>query len=576
MTTPAVGAGGAPVGPSGGAAVPGAAVVRQVTPVRVAADPLRPDLSRAGVDLPALLDHGADALVARREPGSAALGELLERARGALVRGAPMEVLAALDAGWDGAARTESGWYFRAAALTLLGLPGEAERVLQQANTVRERSPALAFLLSVVRSAAGDSAGARAALADARAQRPGEPLLQVWDAVLTARAGHTGGALAQLTDVVASGSHDPVMAWARQAIQHASANAQRAARVANPAAAAFGNSAFATTAFATSAGATPEVHGSPHPPAMDVDSLSRPTALLDPVDSALRRLGARLGSTSPAELEADVRQFMQSLSASGAWQEAGRSERSHAVRAVLATLQHVLGRTASDAGASTVEPGAAGGGRERSGPHLGSALDAYADAEGSWRLTPVGVRGVALDAHSSPSTADPTLRRAVLEALRAGRAGEAQQLIGHARAREGGAVVRVLERLVEGAAGIDRAVVGRPDLESAPGTPLSTARDDTLLAPLRFGLGLLQELSPSREARGVRGASTPDDARAPVSAVRRDGAHAGPRGEQARIGRRLRRFVGAGCLLLAAMSLLLGNGPVAILMAGGAAWLLLR
>lgn len=562
MTTTAVGAGGAPllpVRPSGRTDGEAGAVVRAIPPVRPTVDPLLPDLSRAGVELPSLLDQGADALVARDQPGSVALAELLERARGALVRGAPMEMLAALDSGWEGAARTESGWYFRAAALTLLGLPGEAERVLNQATSVREGSAALAFLQSVVRSTRGDGVGARAALAEALAQRPGAPLLRAWDAVLSARGGHLASAHALLSELDGGGPTDPVIAWARQAMMRASANEQRAMRIPDPA-----------TLSATAS----------HPEASPRASEVAPTGAspsLDPVDAALRRLGGRLGEASRQDLDADVRRLMQSLSAAGSMQEAGRSERSHAVRVVLATLQELLGRASRDDGGVWPRPtGSTRIGADGPAPATGRALDAFADADGSWRFTPVSVRGVAPDAFASPDADGPTLRAAVLAALCTGRMADAEQLCAQARARESEPVVRVLQRLLEGAATRDRAASDRPATDAATLGGLSTARDDAVLLPLRFGLILLQQLSPRHEARSARGVSASEHATRTVGAVTREGSRTAPPGVQERAGRRLRRLLGMGGLLLAASALLVGNGPVAIVLAGGAVWLLLR
>ncbi len=558
MSTSGVGASGAPLLPlrPAGQADLGGAVVRPIAPVHGTGDPLLPDLSRAGVDLPGLLDRGADALVVREQPGSVALAELLERARGALVRGAPMEVLAALDAGWDGAARTESGWYFRASALTLLGLPGEAERVLQQAASVRDRSPALVFLLSVIRSAAGHAAGARAALSEVLAQRPGVPLLRAWDAVLSARGGDAAGAQALLAELEGGGHNDPVIAWARQAILRASANEQRAVRVTGPA--------------ASSAPSTPAAQPTPSP-AADTVTAASPPPRLDPVDAALRGLGARLGATSRDALEADVRRLMQSLSAMGALQEPGRSGRSHAVRAVLASLHQLLGRPESE----LRDPKAHASGSVRMGLPIGGALDAFPDAEGSWRLTPVGGRSLAPDAPTTTADA-PTLRFAVLDALRAGRLADAERLIEQARGREGDHVVHVLQRLLDGAAATVRAPSEPAGPDSVPVASLLPVRDDLLLAPLRLGLILLQELSPRHQARGVRVAALTDESGRPVGAATPAASRAALAGESARTTRRIRRTAGLGVLALAAIALATGNGSVAMLLVGGAVWLLLR
>ncbi len=152
-----------------------------------------PLMSASASQVAAPLGRETETLVTCEPVSAVVMASALERARVSLVRGDAGDALAALDEAQDGAMRTESGWYLRSAALTLLGLPEEAERVLQQALVLRGGSVALLFLQSIVRSVVGEMAEARESLLGAEARRPAEPALLAWSAVLRARASGRSG-----------------------------------------------------------------------------------------------------------------------------------------------------------------------------------------------------------------------------------------------------------------------------------------------------------------------------------------------------------------------------------------------
>jgi hypothetical protein len=414
------------------------------------ASPIARDLRGSGVDLGALLDDATDTLVARAMPSAAALGEVLERARGALVRGAPMDVLAALDADWDGAAGTDGGWYHRSAALLLLGLAGESDRVLEQAVRARPGASALVFLRSVARSALGDASGARAALHASQAMHAahtareasmshaapssgGEPagqiVLRAWEAVLRARSGDAAGAQALLGELPEAEVPSPVLVWARQVVLRSSADAMRdaAGRVVE---------------------ALPDADGAPR---------------LDALEGALHRLGARLPGAPAAQLQADVRAMLQALSPAGLLRDAAAPTREQAVRSVLGSLLQLLAERAA---------------------------------------TPAhGVAAAVLSAAPDSPPVQPW-RREVLLALREGRVEDAARELHRGTHRDEAGTVAVLRTLARGAG-----VPGEPPV----GSPVIYApRDDEVLGPVRFALVLLPDplavrAPAARTARVVSG-----------------------------------------------------------------------
>lgn len=575
------------------------AAIRPVRPVDGVSSALE-ELTRAGIDVRTILKGGADALVARTLPTATALAQLLERARSGIVRGAPDEALAALDEGWDGAERTEGGWYYRGSALTLLGLPGEADRVLQQGLLRRGGSVALNFLASVVRAAQGDSAGARDALTQAQARRPADNVLVAWQAVLQARQGDVVGARRLLDPLLAAEPGSSVLSWAKQAISQASTDSARASLAAQQ----------RGTASPQAAEAAERTHWS----LPESESVS-------PLLGALRRLGSRFASAPVPEAASEVRMLLQSLAVGGALDRAARPEQSIATRSMLAAMLAVLARESSEPnfGRAPGTPTARGASPAPSRP-----LEGQKDDAGRWRLTPAVSSTVLSDESGNRTVA--SARSAVLMAVRAGSFDSALAWLPRVTSVEGEAAAVVLRHLLEGA---------RPESspESSPGSsPESAPRDvpsarrptrvdDALAVPIRIGLSLLQQASARDEARAAVGtaraepegvpdrwssgametiangyaAPVPRDVgsfahatsglvaasafaapTAPASdADRSDAEAAATNATDPRVGLSL-RVLALLCMTLAFTALVLGHGVLAIAFAGGASWLALR
>ncbi len=549
-----------------GPGIPPLSAVRPAGPVDPALAGALGELARAGIDLTTLFEGGADTLVARALPTATALGDVLERARAAVVRGLPSEALAVLDDGWEGASRTEGGWYYRAAALMLLGLPGEADRVLTQALVPRGGSVALHFLHSVVRDFQGDSAGARESLANALARRPGHALLVSWQAVLLARTGDRVGAQALLAPLLDAEPESSVLAWARKAVTAAGAQHVRTSSM--------------SLDIETDA---PD------------DVLFRPlraAPLLSdaPIDVALRKVGAQLVAGSAYDVRLEVRAMLQGLAPGGQLDGTVRPEHALSVRSALVAVLGALARE---------EPGAA--------PRPASPLEATADARGRWAFTPSSARP-SVRADALPPSSGP--RALLLQAMRAGDLATATSLLADVGAKEGEAVVSVLRTLLEGA--------DAPVEQKAVTRLVQERHDDQLLVPIRVGLSLLQEASARDEARATIAATMPGVRDASSSAARVDSFATAPGdirdahdlplavalgtvvppviqtgltdsaeadGALARdnIDENAHRRVATQipslailCMALAFAALLAGYGIASIALAGGASWLMLR
>ncbi len=577
-------------------AVSGVSIVRPVSPVEDSPAGRTFDPTRTGVDLSALLRVGADQLVAREQPGAVQLAAVLERARAALVRGDPGSTLAALDEAWDGALRTEGGWYYRAAALALLGLPGEADRVLSQALVPRGGSMALLFLQSVVRSGMSDTAGARDALASALARSPAEPLLQAWNAVLTARTGDRAGALQLLALVPAGEETSTLLAWARQAVSSATVNAARA-----------------STPWSAAAVAVAPVEAS-----------------LTPLQQALQEVGGQLAHGSLADVRRDVRTLLRSVATGGAFDQSSRPESLAAVRSVLAAMLGAIADTNNAVTGHTSQGRAA----------ATRSFDARTDPHGSWHIAP---HDDATIHHPTPASA--VMRSALLSAIRAGDLALAENLLQKLPVSESGSIVDTLKHVVAGARGALAAPQSSAEFVSdtvrpngEPGSVQSRiARTaDHLIAPVRLGLSLLVAPSQRAEANaaihgdrtdtwdiatpavrggadataaspssalagtvwGAAAAGVPFDASGTAAALAAGaagmrhttgaggsgtshGAHAAPGYDDMSLadsfesGKRLRALA-LGCMALAFAAMIYGYGAAAIALAGGASWLALR
>ncbi len=272
-------------------------------------------LGRSGLDLADLLDT-PDTVTSRAQTAPVALEVGLEQARGALIRNLASDALSALDSVWEGARRTEEGWYLRSGALTLLGLPGESERVAEAGLESRPASSALRFLQSLSRLAVGDLAGARAALAPALERAPDDPLLLVQQAVLLARQGDGRGAEALLQRATRSAPEHPALGYGRAAVRTATADVTRSVSR---------NTPDTVDVFPSP---TADIEG-------DQTSGESPR---DVVGSAVAGIGARLVSGSTGDVARGARLLLRAFSAGGTLASAGGPEQSYAARALLTVL----------------------------------------------------------------------------------------------------------------------------------------------------------------------------------------------------------------------------------------------
>ena len=251
-------------------------------------------LGRSGVSLVDLLFR-PDVRERRGAVGGVAMAMGLEQARGLLLRQLPNASLAALDAVWARAQHTEEGWYLRAGALTVLGLPGEADRVAAEALASRPASCGLCLVQSVARALLGDLSGARAALAPALDAAPDDPVLGAQQAVVLAGLGHADEAIGHLDRLSVLHADHPAFHWARRVVHDG------------------------PITWWPSPGDACEASG-------------------DILESAVGRLGARLADMEPDDVVRTARFLMRACSSGGALVSACTPEQAHAARSVLSSL----------------------------------------------------------------------------------------------------------------------------------------------------------------------------------------------------------------------------------------------
>ena len=590
--------------PSGSAGIPTPSPTGKVSPSR-ALVPIAPTdprpvgapagspLGRSGLDLAELLGT-LDTIAPRPRTPAVALEVGLEQARGALLRNLAGDALAALDSVWEGARRTEEGWYLRSGALTVLGLPGESDRVAEEGLATRPASAGLRFLQSLARLAVGDIAGARTALQPALERAPDDPLLVVQQAVVLARQGDARGADALLQRAVRASPEHPAVDYGRAAVRAATADATRSVSRSTPAfsTAAFPTAALSTPALSTPASSTPammELFPTPSESfafdmnadrkvsgatvergsntgdaAASAGSAATPTAAKsgdgarDVVDSALSGIGARLVAGAAPDVARETRLLLRAFSAGGTLATAGGPEQAHAARALLSTLTSVL---------------------------TGESVEA-----------PPPLR---------------TLLQQLVVALREARDGDAERLMRRASSVMREPSVRMTQLIVNGAIAElarDGRTTDRP-ISNTPGSLAAVVRgaaEPGVVVPVRLGLALLDETPASRsisratdpagwatvsaglDGRGMliaRGEEVTGSYRTMPSAD--DLARGWGAGELTAGARRASSMddmsVGSGvravavvCVALAAVALTTGHGAIAIGLAVGAAWLALR
>lgn len=460
--------------------VGGARAVVRVTPT-VSTERIGTDgpLSRSGLPLDALFET-AD-LLETREPlprGATAMG--LAQARTALLRQLPGDALAALDDVWSGAQRSEEGWYLRAGALTVLGLPGEGERVASEGLDLRPTSLALRYLQSVTRAMTGDWSGARAALTNALDAAPEDPVLRLQQAVVLARQGHLSDASEIVAAVQQQFVDHPAVGWARAVLRTvATDRARRESRETISA----DDEGFAsvvsfidlpaddepisrTTPRDTTRAAGPGLDDEIDAAAVDESVRWSPTDGGDLVEHAFASLGARLVRRPEGLPTADMRVLMRALSAGGTLMGSCTPEQAHAARTLI-----------------------------------GQLLDATRHLEASTVVRPTPSVGLA----------------ALLAALRRHDPAEALRLWQRSSIAVAPGARRLVQALLDGArGGPDQAAESSPQrgrTDTGVDWTMSSAgivrneRDGAALLPVRFGLSLLTDAPEVRsDAADLAGA----------------------------------------------------------------------
>lgn len=382
---PTVLPGAVPPGPSGPVTPPTAVVPVGPAGTRDASTTPSP-LGRSGLDLFDILGT-TDVLVGRSAVAPVALDVGLETARGALLRGLAAESLATLDGVWEGAQLTEEGWYLRSSALTVLGLPGEAERVSTEALQLKPSSIALRFVQSLARLTAGDVPGARSAIAAAVEQQVTHPVLLMQQVIVLARQGNRSEAERLLQQVMRVFPDHPAIEFARSALRSIAADHTRSAsrrafggRVDEPSPFTTGDHEVfeAFSAASRDVERAPEVSDEPSrrnaadevtadaPPraTSDVDDRTIHGAAEDAMtgnvaERAVARLGARVATLSVSDAVREGRVLIRAFSAGGSMAGACTPEQAHAARGILTALVFALsnggGVTRTADGASPLE-----------------------------------------------------------------------------------------------------------------------------------------------------------------------------------------------------------------------------
>jgi hypothetical protein len=546
-----------------------------MAPQAPTSDPRSP-LGRSGLDLMDVLTT-TDLVASRQPTGAVALEVGLEQARSALLRNLPGESLAALDGVWERARRTEEGWYLRSGALTVMGLPGECDRVAGEGLAARPDSTALRFVQSLARMGLGDLSGARATLQPALTVAPREPVLLAQHAVMLGRQGDRAGAEAALARIAAVDPEHPALLWARQTLRSQNADATRQRSRPTP--------IDSPSLFDLPRGATPigdplvretpgntpptgderDVEGRPSDPtpataaARSATDAERPA--IDVTASALERFGARVAMRPPAEVSREARLLMRAFSAGGTLATAVSADQAHAARVVLATFLGV----------------ATGEGSESPGP-VRSMIE---------QLVPL---------------------------LQQGRAADAERLVRRQSVLAREPIGRLLLSVIRGSSvapfrdAAPTAEVGAPESKSVGASGLGTPgfgapvvrgeADRGPVIPVRLGLALLEETPAARAAvdlaamassgSGRLAAAVDSDATIDggVLPAARSLEEAGAGWGAARAAASAERSEwsrGAGvraialvCVALAMTALVNGHGAMAIGLAAGAAWLAVR
>ncbi|WP_230981115.1 hypothetical protein [Gemmatimonas groenlandica] len=382
---PAVSPGTVPPGPIG-PVTPSTAVVPVVPTGARSASAMPSPLGRSGLDLFDILDT-TDVLVERSVVAPVALDVGLETARGALLRGLAAESLATLDGVWERAQLTEEGWYLRSGALTVLGLPGEAERVSTEALQLKPSSIALRFVQSLARLAAGDVPGARSAIAAAIDQQTTHPVLLMQQVIVLARQGNRAESERLLQQVMRVFPEHPAIEFARSALRAIAADHTRSAsrsafggRVDEPSPFTTGDHEVFEAFGAVSRGVERELEvpgeplwrgaadevtadapqrGTRDTDDRTIDGAADDVASGNVAERALARLGARFAALSVTDAVREGRVLIRAFSAGGSMAGTCTPEQAHAARGILTAIVFALnnagGGTRATDGASPLD-----------------------------------------------------------------------------------------------------------------------------------------------------------------------------------------------------------------------------
>ncbi len=358
---PAVTPGTVPVEPAGRITPPTA--LAPVSPTGTRRPSVTPSpLGRSGLDLLEVFGT-SDLLVERRTVAPVELDVGLESARGSLVRGLATESLATLDGIWERAQLTEEAWYLRSGALTVLGLPGEADRVCTAALQLKPSSVALRFLQSLARLAGGDLSGARGALAAALDQQATHPVMLMQHIVVVARQGNRDEAERLLQQGARLHPDHPALEFARSSLREIAADETRrtsrsafGGRLHEPDPFTTGDHEVFEAFGAASRGTafnggdrigenTPGDHG-----AAWNDTCLSPGAMFGNVaERAMARLGASFATLSVPDVVREARMLIRAFSAGGSMAGASTPEQAHAARGLLTAIVFALANGASAA-----------------------------------------------------------------------------------------------------------------------------------------------------------------------------------------------------------------------------------
>jgi len=518
-------------------------------PQRVTENPDFP-LKRSGLDLRELF-HAPDQVVVRSRTPAAALELGLEQARGSMVKNQPADALAALDEVWSGARHTETGWYLRGGSLALLGLPGEASRVVAEGLLANPRSAANYFLQSLARLTLGDLAAAQLSLANAATNSEPDALLLIQHALLSAQSGDVAQAEDLLRRAAAHWPDHPALTYGRDMMRAVLRNRTRDnQRTPNASRTPVSVEALFDDDSREVSGSADRVRG-----ATSNNAEAARETTHDVLTDALNALGKQLATGTKRQALTDVRAILGYLSAGGTLATSMPASRAHATRAVLGAILDALS-TSSTAPGLGWEAESVDGQWQRSTPEWSPKLE----------MNESNIRGNEVLLNTV---------RVLVGALRDGRPAEAVQELRRARGSMGDGTIQLL-RAILGAdeTSVSETFATQPGVDPGAAYIRNGAPGHMLLAPLRLGLALL----PDSELSGhnLRARIDGDAAVTYAASMGAVPPSASGRNAQGMSGSPGTLVAAVGLLAAAVLAFSASLPVVAIACAGAGAWLALR